>query len=142
MAASIRNSLIPTSSKVFGPCQVSCGLRARPHHQAKIIAIANARLRFELCRPPTRHATAHHKPRDTPPHAARLHAANTPQGPNRQPPPAKTCRRWPKKMRPRFLTPAANRPPQTANYKAAKSARVLSAARSRSATISPTAPQA
>lgn len=112
----------------------SCEPGRRPLNHCKTIATTNARLRFELCRPPTRHATAHHKPRDTPPHAARPHAADTPQGPNRQPPSAKTCRRGPKKMRPRFLTLAASHPPQTANYKAAKSARALSAARSKSAT--------
>lgn len=111
-----------------------CEPGRRPPNHCKTIATANARLRFELCRSPTRHATARHKPRDTPPHAARLHAAGTPQGPNRQPPPAKTCRRGLKKMRPKFLALAASHPPQTANYKAAKSARVLSAARSKSAT--------
>lgn len=119
---------------IFALTWQSCEPGERPPNHCKTIATANARLRFELCRPPTRHATARHKPRDTPPHAARLHAASTPQGPNCQPPPAKTCRRWPKKMRPRFLTLAANRPPQSRTYKAAKSARALSAARSKSAT--------
>ena len=119
---------------IFALTWQSCEPGRRPPNHCKIIATANARLRFEICRPPICHATARHKPRDTPPHAARLYAADTPQGPNRQPPPAKNCRRRQKKLRPRFLTLAANRPPQSRTYKAAKSARVLSAARSKSAT--------
>lgn len=85
-----------TQLLIFAWTWQSCEPGERPLNHCKTIATANARLRFELCRPPTHHATARHKPRDTPPNAARLHAAATPQGRKCQTPQGQNAHRPPR----------------------------------------------
>lgn len=90
------NTFVLTFAAVFNLSQISCGLRARFNHQTKIIAISNARLRFEFRTAEKRKAKTQKPPATKPPKPPAKIAYRPPQGHKRKIPQNAATRHPPK----------------------------------------------